>query len=257
MLPGGHIFSCAMPERDPPSHSCSLLRGWHGPPQKSSPLLLQQAAASRLNVRACRDVPMQHCASRPALPSPHSPSSAGTRPRQLWLSARPGLQLALVNVCSASSHTVFTSLGASAICCTDFTQVLRLRCQCVFGGSLTAPREMSCPWRGALVVGVQARTPQHPHGRPKQLLRSQAGSHVHWHTLPRLPTTCCSLMALNRAPAAATAGTRLRSLTAPGPVPDPPPPGCWVDALSCVLTLPGTSPELAAVPLPRSVHSAA
>ena len=162
------------------------------------------AAAAGSRIPAVR-LSMQRCPhaalpSRPALPSPHSPSSAGTWPQQLWLSARRELLLALVSVCSASSHTVFTSPGASAICCTDFTQVRWLRCQCVFGGSLTAPREMSCPWRGALVSSVQARTPWHPRGRPEPLLGSQAGSHVCWHTLPRLPMTCCSLMALNRVP---------------------------------------------------------
>lgn len=64
-------------------------------------------------------------------------------------------------------------------------------------------------------------------------------------------------MALNRAPVAVTAGTQLHLLTVPGPAQDPPPPVCWVTVLSCVLSLPGTSPELAVVPLPRSAHSAA
>lgn len=64
-------------------------------------------------------------------------------------------------------------------------------------------------------------------------------------------------MALSCAPAAVTVGTQLRLLTVPEPVPDPPPPVCWVAVLSCVLTLPGTSPELAAVPLPHSARSAA
>lgn len=207
MLLGGPTFSRA---RDCPCHSWSLLKGWHGPPwsTKSSPPLPQQADASRLYVGACRDLPTQPLPSRPALPSPHSPSSAGTQLQQLWRSEHRVLSIALVSVCSASSHAIFTSAGASAICCATFIQLLGVRCQCVFGSSLPAPREMICPWRGALVVSVQARTSGHPCGRPELLLRSQARSHSHWHTLPRLPTTCCSWMAWNCVP-----GTRRGTLS--------------------------------------------
>lgn len=62
---------------------------------------------------------MQRC-PHTALPLPHSPSSVGIWLWQLWVSADPGLLLALVSVCPALSCTVFTSLGASAICCTNF-----------------------------------------------------------------------------------------------------------------------------------------
>lgn len=61
---------------------------------------------------------MQRCPHM-ALPSPHSPSSVGTWLWQPWVSADPGLLLALVSVCPAP-YTVFTSPGASAICGTNF-----------------------------------------------------------------------------------------------------------------------------------------
>lgn len=67
--------------------------------------------AVRLSMQRCPHV---------ALPSPHSPSSIGTWLWQLWVSADPGLLLALVTVCPASSCTVFTSPGASGICCINF-----------------------------------------------------------------------------------------------------------------------------------------
>lgn len=72
----------------------------------------------------CRYIPavclrMQRC-PHTALPSLHSPSSIGTWLWQLRVSADPGLLLALVSVYPALSCTVFTSPGASAVCCTNF-----------------------------------------------------------------------------------------------------------------------------------------
>lgn len=118
--------------------------------------------------------------SRPALPSPQNPSSAGTQPQQLWLSACCGLPPALVSVCSASFHPVFTSPGASATCCTDFIQVLGLRCQCVHGGSPTVPQgdELSlargsyhqCPCQNPMASTREARAaPQVTSGIPHPL----------------------------------------------------------------------------------------
>lgn len=242
-LQGGHTFSRAMPVRET-ILATALLKAQNPAPCYCSRQLHPGCMSEYTEMSPCGTSPPGQLCPHPTVPAVLGHSCGY-------------MLLPLVSPHSASSHRVFTSSGASAIRCTSFMQVLGFRCQCASGGSLTAPRETSCPWREALGISVQARTSRSPHGRPELLLRSQMGSHICWQTSPHPPRTCCSLMTLNRAPAAATVGTRLHSLTGPGPGPDPPPPACWVDVPSWVLTLPGTSPELAAVPLLRSAHSAA
>lgn len=115
MLLGGCTFCCAMPKQETSQSHWLFAEGLAQPSPEHG---IQPPTTEGSHIPAVC-LSMQRC-PHTALPFPHSPSSVGMWLWQLWVSADPGLLLALVSVYPALSCTVFTSPGASAICCTNF-----------------------------------------------------------------------------------------------------------------------------------------
>lgn len=122
---------------------------------KIQPRLWQQAATSWLYGRACRDVPTWHCPPCQLCPHPQSQqcwdmAMAAVAKGMPWDAARFGRwvlgfipqRVHLPKTISNSLHRFYTGNRAEVSVC-----------------SVAAlPRERCCPWQGALVISVQART---------------------------------------------------------------------------------------------------
>lgn len=122
-LQGGRTFSRAMPAQET-ILAAALPKAQNPAPCYCGRQLHPGCMSEYTEMSPCGTSPPGQLCPHPTVPAVlgHSCGSCGY------------MLLPLVSPRSASSHSLFTSSGASAIRCTSFMQVLGFRCQCAPGG---------------------------------------------------------------------------------------------------------------------------